>query len=427
MSTARRGLPDLAGLAGNVDLRRLLAAQFLAQFADGMAQAAFAGAVVLDPAAQSTPGRILGVFALTLVPYSLIAPFMGVFVDRWDRRQVLVWSNVVRAGVLVTTPLLAARLPGELALYAALLVLLGLGRLFLTTKSAVLPVILHERTLLTGNALSGGGGMISALLGAIAGLGVATFLPAETVFVGAGAALGASALCARRLSHPMAHPHRPTATLREALAEVARELSGGLREVWRRRRARLALCGIFVLRGAVILTAIAAILVIKEAYPDAGDRFGRLSTGALALGTTSVGAFIAAVSSPWLGRWLSGAGLILLGFGVCGAGIAGLGGIVDLRAVLLLTALAGLGAYLGKIAADVVIQAAMPDEYRGRAFSLYDIVYNLASVAAAGVVLTFSHLSMRALLVPAGAATLAVAVLLGLAMARAGMLRRVIV
>ena len=424
MIPSRERTSGLRILAVNRDLRRLLSAQFLAQAADGMAQAAFADAVVLDPAAQSTPGRILAVFALTLVPYSLIAPFAGVFVDRWRRRSLLVWSNLLRAAVLLSVPLWSARLAGETALYVAVLVLLGLGRLFLTTKAAALPVILGEHDLLQGNALSGGGGMIAALLGGVTGLALTALVDEEGVFLVAGAVLGASALIAARLSRPMAHEAPHAETLGRAVARVARELLEGAREVWRRRRARLALAGIFVLRAVVILTAIAAILVIKQRYPDAGDNLGRVSAGALALGTTSAGAFAGALASPWLGRKLPGAGLILLGFAVCGAGVAALGGIVDLRAVLVLTALAGYGAYVAKIATDVQIQATMPDAYRGRAFSLYDILYNLASVAAAWVVLVFSELSFRALLVPAGLVTLALAVALGAAMARAGMLVR---
>ena len=414
---------ELASLLGQRDFRLLLGCQFSAQCADGMAQAAFADAVVLEPSAQSTPTRILAVFALTLVPYSLLAPFLGVFVDRWDRRRVLVWSNIARAIVLATVPVWGGRLLGEGILYVAVLVLLGFGRLFLTTKSAVLPVVLHERSLLRGNAVSGGGGMIAALLGGVVGLGGAIALSTEAVFALAGAVYAFAALIARRISHRMAHPASRAESVMEAISRVARELVQGSKEVWRRRPARLSISGIFVLRAAVILTAVAAILVIKQRYPDAGDRFGRISAGALALGTTSVGAFLGALTTPWLGRRLGGARVILLGFVICGAGIATLGGIVDLRAVLGLTLIAGYGAYVAKIATDAQVQTAVPDEYRGRAFSLYDILYNLASVAAASLVVAFGNVSFRALLVPSGAGTLALAALLGIAMQRAGMLR----
>ncbi len=81
----------LVELLGERDFRLLLGAQGIAQMADGFAQAVFAEEIVLDP--QGTPTRTLALFALTLLPYSLLGPFTGVLVDRWRRRSILVWTN----------------------------------------------------------------------------------------------------------------------------------------------------------------------------------------------------------------------------------------------------------------------------------------------------------------------------------------------
>jgi hypothetical protein len=315
-------------------------------------------------------------------------------------------------------------LPSTAWLLGGALLLLGLGRLFLTTKSAVLPFVLHERDLLKGNAVSGGAGMIAALLGGVVGLAALAILQPVGVFLCAGAVYGASALLVKGLSSPMRHPVPPAESLHEATMRVAGALVAGLAEIYRRRRARLSLAGIFILRSAVMLVAIAAILVIRAHYPGAENRFGRISAGALALGTSSAGAFVGALMTPPLGRRFGDAALVLLGFGVSGSGIALLGGVDDLRALLLLTALGGFGAYVAKIATEAHIQKTIPDEYRGRAFSIYDILYNLASVVAAAVVLAFAGVSFRALLLPAGVITLVLAALLGTAMRRAGMLTR---
>jgi MFS family permease len=416
---AARHAPDLLALR---HFRLLLGAQLVAQAADGMAQAGFAEALLLDPGAQDTAERILAVFALTLVPYSLLAPFLGVFVDRWDRRLLLVGTNIARAVVLLGLPTWSPALPGDAALYAAVLVLLGLGRLFLTTKGAVLPIVLEEHHLLRGNAISGGGGMIAALLGGVAGLGVTALAPPWTVFIAAGLLYAVSAVVARRISLGPTPRAGDDGSLGRAARRVASELVMGLAEVWRQTRARLALAGIFLLRSAVMLTAVAAILVIKQRYPDAGDRFGRLSAGALALGVSSVGAFLGAISVAWFGRRLSNARLILFGFLVAGTGIAALGGIADLRAVVGLTAVGGYGAYVAKIATDAEVQEALPDRFRGRAFALYDILYNLASVCAASVVFAASEASLRSVFTSAGLLTLALAALLGRSMRRADML-----
>src|SRR5665809_163896 len=111
----------------------LLGAQCIAQMAYGLTEVAFADEIVLDP--QGTPTRTLALFALTLLPYSLLGPFTGVLVDRWPRRSILVWANVARAVLLVSLPLWMGALPGDTALYASVLLLLGFGCLLYTSPS----------------------------------------------------------------------------------------------------------------------------------------------------------------------------------------------------------------------------------------------------------------------------------------------------
>ncbi|MFN2586624.1 MAG: MFS transporter [Actinomycetota bacterium] len=416
----RGGVP-VRELLRERDVRTLLVAQWTGQASDGLAQAAFAEALILGPLGGETPGRILVAFAVTLVPYSLLAPLLGVFVDRWRRRELMVATNAARAVLLVTLPLWAELLPGDAALYAGVLIVLGLGRLFLVTKGAVLPVVLREHHLLRGNALSSGGGMISALLGGVAGVGIVGWLGPRPSFAAAGVVYGVAAVTARRLTRPFAHPHAPDETIAAAAVRVGRELVEGLVEIARRPRARLPLGAIFVLRTIGMIVAIAAILVIKSEYPDAGDRFGRLSSSALALGSAGLGAFAGAVTAPAVGRWLAKPGLVVAGFVVSGAGIAALGGLRSIPAVLVLTAVGGYGGFLTKVAVDAQVQEALPDEYRGRAFSLYDILYNLASVAAAGVMVLGQDVALRPMFVGTGIATLALAAGVAATMTRAGM------
>ncbi|MEA2486341.1 MAG: hypothetical protein QOD46_1452, partial [Actinomycetota bacterium] len=197
-----------------------MVAQFLGQSADGFAQAVFAFILVLEPLSRGTPGRILALFLLTLLPYSVISPFLGVFVDRWSRRALLEWTNVIRAGVLLTLPLWGRLLPGDLPLYFSVLLLLGLGRLFLTTKGALLPVVLGERALLKGNSLSGGGGMIAALAGGVMGVLFLKVVTPHEGLVLAGVVYAGAALTASRLSEPFAHHDAHHRTMRQALVGV---------------------------------------------------------------------------------------------------------------------------------------------------------------------------------------------------------------
>lgn len=417
-STTRK----LRGLLSARDFRLLIGAQFLGQAADGMAQAVFAVILVLEPLTAGTSLEVLKLFALTLLPYSALSPFLGVFVDRWSRRSLIVWTNVVRGALLLTIPLWRHAFPGHLALYIAVLLLLGLGRLFLTTKGALLPVVLGETHLLRGNAVSGGGGMISALVGGALGVELVKFITEHEAFAIAGAMYLAAAFLGTRLSSPFAH--RATQSIGNAVARIARGLVDGIRAIWQRPRARLPLIAIFILRMLGIAVVIVAVKVIKIQFPHdtIAAQSGKLNSATGALAMAGAGALVGALTATRLGYRFSKAGLITLGFVVSGVGIVLLGGIVSIPAVLGLTFIGGYGGFVSKVAVDAQIQEALPDDYRGRAFALYDILYNVASVCAAALIFGLEGLvTLRPLLIAFGVVTLLVAAAMSRAMSHAGM------
>lgn len=420
--SSRLRLETLREVLRERDLKLLLGAQFLAQAADGLAQAVFADVLVLEPLNQGTPTRIFVLFAVTLLPYSLLSPFMGVLVDRWARRDVLVWTNVVRGLMLMTLFAWTGLLPGDSALFVATLALLGLGRLFLTTKGAVLPVLLHEHHLLQGNSLSGGGGMVAALIGAVVGIATISIVTPEAAFGLAGLIYLLSALASRSISVPLAHGSE-NQPLGAAVRSVAADLFDGVRAIWQRVHARLPLLSIFLLRTLAMFVAISAILIIKNTFGE-GERVGRLSSSALALGAAGVGAFVGALSAPVLGKRLRRGGLILFGFAISSAGIVALGGILNIYSVMALTFLGGYGGFVTKVAVDAAVQESLPDDYRGRAFALYDILYNLASVVAGGLMVALYDAGeparLRMVMIVAGFVGLGLTALLARAFKGAG-------
>ena len=400
----------------DADFTRLLGAQFIAQAADGFAQAVAFEVLVLDPFSQGTPGRILSIAALTLLPYSIVAPFLGVFVDRWPRRAVLSWTNYARGALLLSFPFWSLLTPDQSELYVTVFLLLGAGRLFLTAKGASLPVLAHEHHLLRSNSLSSGGGMVSALLGGIIGVVGVGALGTKPSLVISGVMYALSGIVAARISVSLDHDNPHAGDLAHAIRRVAADLFDGIKEVARRAPARFALIGIFLLRTVSMIVVIGAVLVIKSEFPDAGDRFGRLTSSALALGAAGVGAFVGAVTAPLLGRRFREVELILAGYVFSAVGIITLGGIYDVRAVLALTFIGGYGGFITKVAVDAQLQEELPDEYRGRTFALYDILYNLATVVAAYVILAADSFRLRGVLTITGLVTLGLAAALAAVM-----------
>ena len=82
------------------DFRRLFTIRLITQSGDGLFQAALVSSIVFNPEQQNT---ILGFAIATLVvslPFSIIGPFTGVFIDRWSRRKILVVAPLLRAAVV---------------------------------------------------------------------------------------------------------------------------------------------------------------------------------------------------------------------------------------------------------------------------------------------------------------------------------------
>ncbi|HVF52179.1 MAG TPA: MFS transporter, partial [Actinomycetota bacterium] len=247
------------------------------------------------------------------------------------------------------------------------------------------------------------------LAGGAAGFGAVAVVGPTGAFAIAGVAYFGSAWFAHRLASSLAHPHPKGTRFVEDAIEIARDLSEGLRTLWAEARLRLPLAGIFVLRTVTVFVAIVAILFIKDAFPEAGERAGRLSWSAIVLGVAGAGAFIGALSTPFFHRRLDKQAIIILGFVVSGAGIAALGGVEHIAAILVLTFAAGFGNLLTKVAVDACMQEELSDDFRGRGFAVYDIVYNLASVAAAALMVAVQASSLRTVSVATGVATLACA------------------
>lgn len=262
--------------------------------------------------------------------------------------------------------------------------------------------------------------MVSALVGGTLGVAALNIGTPRELFAVAGALYALSAITAARLSWVLIQRSERVKAVGHALRGVVTGLREGLAIVWERPRVRLPLIGIFVVRAIGIIVAIVAIIVIRKELAD--HLTDRANASAIALGSAGVGAFVAALTAPFAGRRFDKPRLILLGFLISGFGIVAFGGVISLVAVVALTFVGGYGSFLTKVAVDAQVQEALPDDYRGRAFALYDILYNLASVAAGGVMVLLGNDASRFQMMTAGGVTLVVAGALGVAMRGAGML-----
>ena len=134
--------------------RRLLLSRFAAQWSDGVFRAGLAGAVLFNPERGADPLTIAGGFAVLLLPYSVIGPFAGALLDRWDRRRVLVAANLLRGlAIVLASAAVGFGLAGTELFVLALLVE-GVSRFVGSGMSASLPHVVPRHTLVTANAVA---------------------------------------------------------------------------------------------------------------------------------------------------------------------------------------------------------------------------------------------------------------------------------
>ena len=149
------------------DFRRLFAMRLVSQSADGLIQAALVASLVFSPERATTAASFALASAIVIVPFSVIGPFVGVFIDRWSRRRIMVVAPLLRAApvfLVLASPTRQAAL-----YYGGALFVTSVNRFFLATAQAVVPRLVPTEDLLAANSIATVGGTVALLVGVFAG------------------------------------------------------------------------------------------------------------------------------------------------------------------------------------------------------------------------------------------------------------------
>jgi MFS family permease len=383
---------DLRGVLAGRDFRRLLATRLISQAGDGVVTAGVGTYVFFNATTFPSPAAGAAAFAVLYLPYSLIGPFAGVFIDRWARRQILVWSALVRSVFVALTAAFMGLGNRGVLLYVAVLLVLGVNRFFLSSLSVALPHVVAEDKLVMANSVSPTAGGISATIGGVVALGlnVATGNTergaAITLLVGGGCYVAASlvaATMARDRLGPDGTKARRGPLLGE-LASVAAGLADGVRYLARRRGPAAALGatgGFSFLFGPLFLMSI---LLYRNYFYRSSVGVAEGHFGVLVV-LAGIGYACAALITPPVTRRLSKPAWITVLLAASAAVTLALGETFSQPAYLAI----GFCLYLTRqgvaICAVTILQEEVDDAYRGRVFAFYDMMFNAAYVAGAAV------------------------------------------
>jgi MFS family permease len=358
------------------DFRKLLALRLCSQAGDGLFQAALVASVVFSPAAQSTASGLLKVTLIVALPFTIIGPFTGVFIDRWRRKRILMLAPILRA--LFAALVLADPHRAPFPFYAGAVIVLSVNRFHLATAQAVVPRLVPAEDLLVANSLATVGGTLALLVGVFAGGKIVDGYGGGAIVSGAILLWLATSFIASRIRSeltPAALGEDPE-LLRHQVKRVAVELVEGGRALLRRPNAIGPITTISVDQFAQGILLTLSLVVFKERFKEGVGSYSNI------IAAGGVGVMIGIGTIGWLETRFARARIVAWSFLVGGIAVAVSALHVTGTAVLLLSFAVGLTFAWKKIPVDTMVQEATPDSFRGRVFSVYDVMYNGARILA---------------------------------------------
>jgi MFS family permease len=375
----------------------LMGVQFLAQAGQGVVQGAigksigFGGQKGFDIQNVPSADYLLKVVLWLYLPYTIISPFIGVFIDRFPRRRVMWWSNLIVAAVVATVALVVLIPLGSqssegktFATFGLILALIAgqaVARIALAVKSAAIPDVLSGKDLLQGNGLSQAGGALAQIAGIVFGVGFGGLIAAWVGVVFGAGVLIIGAFIAMQMEHVEAAPHETT--FAQEAGQILNSIWSGIKEVAGRAPAAIGLSSFQMLRfqfwgfGLFVFALYAKNLV--QGGADKADTLSLVLSGVGGL----IGGALGLIIAQKIKDRIAPIRVLLFSMFLLGGATVLFGPMVSVLGFAAMLFCGFFSFFLGKIASDTITQQAMPDDFRGRAFALYDIAYNIGFIVPA--------------------------------------------
>jgi MFS family permease len=371
-------------------LSRLLRVRWAGQLIDGLFQSALASFVLFSPERQASAVNAAVAFAVVLLPYSVVGPFVGTILDRFSRQRAIFLANVIRAATLCMIALLIfnGRTGVEITIFV--LIAFGVNRLILAGLSAGIPLMTTPQSLIAANALAVTGGSVWVVLGGGLGLGIrqlingtesANHADALLVLLGAIGYLVTALLAAllkRDEIGPLAHE-----IVEGGLKQGLQEMRDGFKFLKEHADAARGIAATAIHRGGLTALTLTALLLERNTFHNPANSEAGLAGLSFALSVAAVGFVIGAAIAPYGVRRVGRHRWMRLSISAASVSVLLL---VIARTPTLLIATAFFTALCGqslKVTNDALVQSKIEDLYRGRVFAVYDVLVNGAIVTGA--------------------------------------------
>jgi MFS family permease len=381
-------LMSFVGLLRHPRLSRLLAVRWTGQATDGVFQSALASFVLFSPERQANALSAAVGFAVVLLPYSIIGPFVGTILDRVSRQRALFFCNLARSANLFFVALLVYTGTTGVELTVVVLVAFGINRFILAALSAGLPLLVDTKSLITANAIAVTGGSVLVVIGGGIGVGVRALVDGAAIadhadallIVLAAAGYFIAALFTGRLKKYEIGPLKKEKESASFL-QGFRDMKEGFQYLQGHLDASRGIIATAVQRGGLTALTLTALLLERNTFNDPAKPEDGLQGFGIALSIAGLGVFLGAFLAPYgvarfgRHRWIKFA---MIASACSPLILAATQTEIGLCVTAFLTAFFGQNI---KVTNDALVQSKIDDYHRGRVFAVYDVVVNGAIVS----------------------------------------------
>ncbi|MBN2058326.1 MAG: MFS transporter [Candidatus Saganbacteria bacterium] len=325
---------------------------------------------VLMIIAYNLTGTNLGVSIPLLafgLPSLFFGPLAGVFVDKWDRKGILVITSIIRGVlILLIVPLIDKSLS---LIFAVSFLIYTATQFFAPAETASIPELVKKHDLIVANSLF----MITWMGASVIGFGLGA--PLVNIFGNEGTFVVAAVLYFIGAGAVALVPLKPLVKASEHQGRSIREdLLFGITFIWRNRVVMFSLLKLFVATSAIAIISLLAISYAKEVLGIGEKNFGYLI---IAVGG---GMIVGLALLDQLRRFMTKGTIVILSFIISGIALVFIGSVSELKIALLLIGLLGLGNIFITSSIQTILQHRIPRHVRGRVFGVQNMLINSAFV-----------------------------------------------
>ena len=327
-------------------------------------------AVVVSRATSGSGLAVSSLLVTQLLPMAVLGPFSGVLVDRFDRRTLLILSDVVR--VVLVLLFIPAALSGRIALLYVLTFLhFSVATIFEPGRSALLPSLVEDAELVRASTLSSVTWSVMVALGGIAGGALLAAVGVKAAFAVDALSFAASASLIASIPRAPGRPHG-------SAGAGAVRLADGFRFM-REFPVTGAVAFVKAING---LAPVDTFMVLYATRLFAGADQGASSLGLL-YGSFGLGAILGPLLLNALndGTTRRMRRFVSVGSGFLSCALLALACAETLGLACFAVLLRGVGGSTNWTFSTILLQKSVPDRLRGRVFAIELSASHVAFIA----------------------------------------------